>query len=237
MIRKLVILLSCVCVTLIADAGGIPARPKFQAVTVTSGALTTSGTVSTTASAPSVSVGKSGTDAYVTMFATAAANTGRWDIQASGGGTLNVRAVNDAYGTASNAFSAGRSGATLTTVSIGNATDNPAVSVNGRALPKFTYAVVFGNSGTTCTLQSFSNQNVSSCVRASSVAGRYQLNFTSAYTTAPTCTAIIDLTAGGTSATVVQLFSQPTTTSVVFQVQTTAGTVTDQVLYVTCMGT
>jgi hypothetical protein len=219
MIRKLAILLSCFCVTLIANAGGMPSRPKFQNTTVNGVATTT---------VPNLLVQGSG--AQSEQRATdAAANAKRWNW-ASTTTQYTLRTLNDAGNAGSNGLSFTRSGYPLTQIDIGNATDNPAVTVNGRALPKFTYAWLNGSSS--CALQTGTqSQNFASCSHPST--GNFVVTFTSAYTTNPpvcVANAIDTITIGSVTAA-----TTTTVTVTVFRRDT--GVAADQVLTVQCMGT
>lgn len=73
-----------------------------------------------------------------------AADAKYWELISNSSGTMILRAMNDAYAVASIALSIVRTGAALTSVTFGNATDNPTYSFSGTGLTTHTGDVTVG---------------------------------------------------------------------------------------------
>lgn len=106
--------------------------------------ITTSSRLISTLSATNTTANFEATSAIPEILFTetdAAANSQRWDVIVNGG-TINFRAKNDAGTTAVNYLQAVRSGATITGLSVGNATNNPTFNVLGTGTETFAGSVI-----------------------------------------------------------------------------------------------
>lgn len=117
-----------------------------------SGTHTFNGDINLAQSSTGWTIGKSGADAYLAGYvSTNAADTKRWDFKIlDTSGTFGIRAINDAYTVAREALAVSRSGVSITSIALGNTTDNPILTYNGievgyRGLPQ---RVVSGSTST-----------------------------------------------------------------------------------------
>jgi hypothetical protein len=224
MIRKLAILLSCLCVTLIADAGGFPSRLKVQQVSVGSG-----GTIPSLGAGDVVAI--NGSPRWYMRESAASADNRLWRWYASSG-VFNLCATNDVITTDKCFLSVSRSAAvnTLSSVAIGNATDNPAVTVNGKTLTVLKYANAnIAGAGSSCT-----TTNAIGITSAAPSAGACVINYTAAgFSATPVCTvSVIDGSPWG----IARITSQ-SSTSITVVVRDTANATQSIATSMLCSGT
>jgi hypothetical protein len=146
MMRKIALLLACVGVTLIADAGGLPSRPKFQQVTVTPGSVRSLGwpSVSPT-TGTGVEVGFTGGKGIVLSYNRAASTYQPLELQGSAltifDGTTTTTVTPDALNASAN---------------LTGCTTDPAPNVKVRAFGRLVIADV--SASTSCTSNSTTKQ-------------------------------------------------------------------------------
>lgn len=117
-----------------SNIGGLPSRPRFQAVTVGAGTGALTGQIIATRSAggenAALSIKATGNAGIGLRETGAASDAKQWDI-VTGSGSLLMRTVADDSLSASTFLRIDRTAMAVTDVEIGNTTDNPAVTING----------------------------------------------------------------------------------------------------------
>lgn len=152
-------------------------------------------------------------------------------IRFGSGGDLQIANASDAGVVGTQAIDIGKSGTAITSVSLGNATDNPAINVNGTPYPK---RISFGSFNATaggCSINvAQQNNNFSSCTRNG--VGSYSPNYTTAYASQPICIANLgNPTAGFASS------NGSSTTQAIVMTSNTSFTLADVgSFYVMCVG-
>ncbi len=179
--------------------GGFPSRPWLQALGVgeaapaIAGAIAASGPVESFSDSGMASIGTGRTGVFLMGGNQASINLDNsaapvdqkvWQIYVDGSGTLHDTLINDAANTGSDWMDVSRSG---TSVSIVNF---PSGTLEAKGNP-VSYGVIAGNTSG-CALQTgYANSNIASCSRP--LAGEYQVRFSNAYASDPTCTATVVL--------------------------------------------
>lgn len=123
------LLLGALVPALMGPTGGLPSRPTFQQATATNVLSTTNGSF----------VASSTTPGFVLDETDGGTNQRFWRTYAAAG-SFNLDLVADAGTGARGIFSAARSAASVSSLSLGNATDNPAYNFLGTGLTTFNTA-------------------------------------------------------------------------------------------------
>jgi hypothetical protein len=207
---------------LMAPTGGYPSRPTFQTTRQT-GALTLPPSTSTN----QLYNGLNGTNPSIVFGNSAGAANGHFFEINSGATQVLMRTVNDAFAAVGNAFVLTHTATALTGIDIGNATDKPAVTVNGQTLLR-TVAATQNNAAGACSISVGLGINTGACTYNG--AGDYTITFATAFAVAPICTA----TSG--DATFILRMSGIGTSTVSVQTRTTAAALADSRFNVMCVG-
>lgn len=96
--------------------------------------VTFPGAIGTPASGTSgITLGVQGAGGSITFAASGGATNGKlWDVVNNPANTLDFRAVNDTYTAATSYLTITKSATAIATISLGNAADNPTVTINGQ---------------------------------------------------------------------------------------------------------
>ncbi len=223
---------ACVGLAIMAPTGGVPSRPKFQAVQANFSDL------SGTASAPVAAFTAFSAAPTIILDETdQGADQKLWRIHANSA-SLNFGAIDDAVTTSKFALQFTRTGNVISAVNLGNTTDNPNVTVNGNAIPGIAggtgkWRIVLGSiTETSGGCSNNVSQGVSGCSRGA--AGSIMVNFGTAFVLQPYCTVAPYNTSGGVA---VETDVTPSTGSAGVLVKNTSGAAFDGfTLSIICIG-